>query len=183
MEVILAVICLAVLGWLLLRRRKPEGRRYDRRGFDHNGIHRNGTKYDDEGYDVQGYDPSGFDRSGYDRRGKNARGQYDRLHDTHLSEDGLSSPAAHPIVVTTHARQRIAERLPAKLSGNAESLARDAYRYGRSKRQIKKTSAALIEEIEARYENSVVLIYRGYIYIFSEDNKLITVYKNDRIPL
>lgn len=32
-------------------------------------------------------------------------------------------------------------------------------------------------------KNSVVLIYRGYIYIFSDDNKLITVYKNDRLPL
>jgi len=62
-------------------------------------------------------------------------------------------------------------------------LAREAYCYGKSKRQVKKSSAALIEEIENRHENGIVLIHKGYLYIFSEDNTLITVYRNDRIPL
>lgn len=189
--ILIAVAILAGL-WFALRPR------YDRRGFDRKGIHRNGTRYDDAGYDVRGfdrdgrdpqgydrsgYDRSGFDRAGYDRRGKNALGQYDRLHDTFSSEDGFLDPRRHPIAVTTHARQRIAERLPERVSGNADALAQEAYRHGRSKRQIKKSSAALIEEIEARHENSVVLIHRGYIYIFSQENTLITVYKNDRIAL
>lgn len=171
---------------------------YDSRGFDRKRLHRNGTRFDDtgfdfrgldaggfdrRGYDLRGYDRRGFDRTGYDRHGKNAQGQYDRLHDPEASADGFLDLRLYPIGVTTHARQRIAERLPARVSGNADALAQEAYRHGRSKRQIKKSSAALIEEIEARYENSVVLIHRGYIYIFSEENTLITVYKNDRIPL
>ena len=59
----------------------------------------------------------------------------------------------------------------------------EAYSYGRSKRQLRRSSAALVEEIENQHEQGTLLIYKGYIYIFSDDNKLITLYKNERIPL
>ena len=41
----------------------------------------------------------------------------------------------------------------------------------------------IMEEREKNHENGVLLIYKGYIYVFSADNVLITVYKNDDIPL
>ena len=41
----------------------------------------------------------------------------------------------------------------------------------------------MIENIEKQHGEKIALIYQGYIYIFSEDNKLITVFKNDKIPL
>lgn len=172
--------------------------RYDQRGFDKQGTHKNGTKYDDFGYDAAGYDREGYDQRGYDangynrmgynprgynQEGKNAKGQYNRYFDTHYSKDGFCDPKRYPIVVTNHAKQRMLERMPVQNPADAVRLAYDAYCYGRSKRQIKKSSAVLIEEIESNHDGSILLIYRGYIYIFSEDNKLITVYKNDRIPL
>lgn len=40
-----------------------------------------------------------------------------------------------------------------------------------------------VEEIESRYSDGIVLIYHGFIYMFSSENKLITTYRNDRIPL
>jgi len=165
-----------------IRPRKPQ-QRYDRRGFDHNHIHKNGTKYDDYGYDYFGYNADGYNIEGYNKLGKNHKGQYNRLHDTKSCDDGFCSPKLCPIALTTHARHRMQERLGINDFHQMDVQAFDAYRYGRSKRQIKKTSAYLVEEIEQRYENSVVLIYRNVIYIFSCDNVLKTVYKNDRIPL
>lgn len=171
---------------------------YDQRGFKRNGIHKNGTEYDDFGYDVDGYDQNGYDCFGYDvngynrngynkvgynRDGKNAKGQYNRFYDVHYSKDGFYNPKHFPIIVTNHAKERMVERKVIRNLGDAEKQALDAYCYGRSKRQIKRSSAALIQEIENRYDHSVLLVYRGYIYIFSDDNKLITVYKNDRISL
>lgn len=75
------------------------------------------------------------------------------------------------------------ERMSVENLREFEILALKAYCFGKSKRQVKKSSAALMEEIEGNYENSILLIYSGYIYVFSKDNKLITVYRNDRIPL
>ena len=60
---------------------------------------------------------------------------------------------------------------------------KEAYRFGKSKCQIKKTSAYLIEEIEKRHQHGIVLIFRNYVYVFFCENVLITVYKNDKIPL
>ena len=37
-----------------------------------------------------------------------------------------------------------------------------------------KTSAYLLEEVEAKYDNSIALIYNGYIYIFTRENALKT---------
>ena len=62
-------------------------------------------------------------------------------------------------------------------------LAYNAYCFGKSARQLKRTSAAQIREREEKYENSVVLIYRNYTYVFSSENVLITVYKNESISL
>lgn len=56
----------------------------------------------------------------------------------------------------------------------------DAYRFGKSKRQIKKTSAYLVDEIEQRHNHAMVLIYQNFIYAFSCENVLITVYRNDK---
>lgn len=172
--------------------------KYKRKGFNRKGIHKNGTKYDDFGYDVRGYDKSGFDHQGYDvngydrvgynrqgynRFGKNLKGQYNRLFDVHYSEDGFCNPQLYPIGVTDHAKERMIERMHIRNVQDVYKIAHDAYCYGRSKRQIKKSSTVMIEEIENRHNSSVLLVYRGYIFIFSDDNKLITVYKNDRIPL
>lgn len=178
--------------------------KYDSRGFDRKGIHKNGTKYDEWGYDVGGYDPDGYNRFGYDvegydrngynqngynQEGKNAKGQYNRFFDvlnyktSEYNRDGFLNPKWHPVIVTNHAKQRMIERMSSVKMNDIEQLAMEAYCFGRGKRQIKRSSAAWIEEIENRYDSSVLLIYQGYIYIFSEDNKLITVYKNERILL
>ena len=160
-------------------------KRYDRRGFDHNGIHKNGTKYDDLGFNCYGYDKEGYNYYGYNELGKNRNGQYDRLHDlTSGDEEGFYDLAQYPISLSKHV---ILERLPERLGINnvdeMYQLVEKAYRYGRSKRQIKQSSSYLIEEIEQRGNGRVVLIYNGFVYIFSYDNALITVYKNERIPL
>ena len=99
------------------------------------------------------------------------------------SQDGFYNYKRYPLGVSTHARQRMTERMNIKNPRDIDKLAREAYCYGKSKRQVKKSSAALIAEIENSHENGIVLIHKGYIYIFSEDNTLITVYKNERIPL
>ena len=171
--------------------------KYNSRGFDRKGIHRNGTKFDEFGYDSHGYDRSGYDRQGYNqngydiegynrkgynRTGKNRKGQYNRIFDTY-SEEGFYSISQYPMGVTKHARQRMIERMSLRSLHDVDELAYEAYCHGKSRRQVKKSSAGLIEEIENRYDNSIVLIYRGYIYIFSKENVLITVYKNDHIPL
>lgn len=178
--------------------------RYDKYGFDKKGIHKNGTRFDDHGFDVYGFNKSGFDRfgynvCGYDKNGfnkfgynyygKNSKRQYNRYYDNdsydygEYSKDGFLNPRIHKIAVTTHARERISERIQSGNNITAEELAQEAYCFGKSARQIKKTSAALVEDIESRYGNGIVLIYRGYIYVFSTENVLITVYKNENIPL
>ena len=62
-----------------------------------------------------------------------------------------------------------------------KNLAFEAYQFGKSKLQIMKSERAIIEEKEQEYNDSIILIYRGYCYVFSKNNGLITVYKNDRI--
>lgn len=34
-----------------------------------------------------------------------------------------------------------------------------------------------------KHDNGILLIYKGYTFVFSTDNKLITAYKNEKIPL
>ena len=193
MIVILGLLTLLAVGFLMFYRPK-----YNRRGFDRKGIHKNGTRFDDYGYDVGGYDKNGFDyqgydkdgynhagysRHGYDRHGKNDKGQYNRLFDRHYTEDGFRDPHLYPIGTTNHAKERIMERMHICNEQDIPKIVLDAYSYGRSKRQLRRSSAALVEEIENQHERGTLLIYKGYIYIFSDDNKLITLYKNERIPL
>ena len=147
---------------------------YDSRGFNCWHIHKNGTKYDD----------AGFNYYGYNKLGKNAKGQYNRFHDTKsCEEEGFLSPKVHPISITDHARLRFQERLGIMNYRSMMEHAAKAYSFGRSKRQIRKSSSYFIEEKENLHENVIVLIYNGYIYVFSRDNTLITLYKNDNIPL
>ena len=165
---------------LLFRRKRP----YDRRGFDHNRIHKNGTKYDDLGFDYDGYNAEGYDQDGYNRCGKNCKGQYDRLHDTRsLGEEGFLPPAYYPIGLTAHARERMMERLNIYDSDEMQLQAMKAYRFGKSKRQIRKTSGYQLDAIQSRHDNGVPLIYNNHIYIFSRENVLITVYWNDKVTL
>ena len=63
---------------------------------------------------------------------------------------------------------------------NAHKLAREAYAYGKSSFQVMRTSSAFLKDIETRYENGTALLYNGYIFIFSEENVLITMYKNEK---
>lgn len=83
--------------------------------------------------------------------------------------------------LTDHARERIIERMGITESYKMENLAFEAYQFGKSKFQIMKSERAIIEEKEQEYNDSIILIYRGYCYVFSKNNGLITVYKNDRI--
>ncbi len=63
------------------------------------------------------------------------------------------------------------------------TLAFEAYQFGKSKLQLMKSERWLVEEKEQEQEhdNSVILIYHGYCYVFTENNGLKTVYKNDKI--
>ena len=146
-------------------------------------------KYDEDGYDKDGYDRLGYDRSGYDRwgydcNGRNAKGQYNRLRDTQGREaDGFYNPRRYPVALTTHARERMEERLGLTSRYAMDEMAKEAYQYGKSAPQIKKSSAALVRDIEQRHDGKIVLIHKGYIYIFSQENVLVTLYRNDKIPL
>ncbi len=176
----MAIIVLVIIVLYRLKKKKV----YNYRGFDNNHIHRNGTKYDEYGFDYFGYDKHGYNQQGYNKFGKNEKGQYNRYFDTTSSdEEGFLSTHTHPVSLSTHARERMQERIGIYNSCDMDKCAEDAYRFGKSKRQIKKTSAYLVEEIEQRYDNSVVLIYKNYVYVFSSDNVLKTVYRNNRIPL
>lgn len=173
----------------------------DKRGFDRKGIHKNGTKFDDFGYDITGYDKNGYNRNGYDRQGydksgfniygykidgRNANGKYNRLYDKQsynkdrYNREGFLDPQIYPVSLSVHARERIYERYPNGENVNADKLVREAYAYGKSSFQVMRTSSVFLKDIETRYENGTALLYNGYIFIFSEDNKLITMYKNEK---
>ncbi len=174
----------------------------DQRGFDRKGIHKNGTKYDDFGYDIKGFDKNGYNRYGFDLNGydahgfndegynidgRNSNGKYNRLYDKRsyiqdrYSREGFLNPQIYHVELTNHAKERIYERYPNGNNINADKLAQEAYAYGKRSYQIMKTSASVLREIENRYENGIALIYKGYIYIFSEENVLITMYKNEKV--
>jgi len=59
----------------------------------------------------------------------------------------------------SYARERIQERLGISEFQKMDLQTVDAYRFGKSKRQIKKTSAYLVDEIEQRHNHAIVLIY------------------------
>ena len=173
----------------------------DNRGFDRKGIHKNGTRFDDFGYDIKGYDKNGYDVNGFDKNGydvsgfnkdgykidgRNINGKFNRLYDKQsytkdkYNREGFLNPQIYPVALTTHARERIGERYPNGKHINVDKLVQEAYAYGKSSFQVMKTSSVFLKEIETRYENGTALLFNGYIFIFSEENVLITMYKNEK---
>ncbi len=95
------------------------------------------------------------------------------------AEDGFLHPDFQ--AVTNHANQRMKERLGLNNEQEIYTKAREAYLFGKSANQLPADSAFRIRQKEG--EDSVALIYRNFIYIFSKDNVLKTVYKNEDIHL
>ena len=149
------------------------------KGYDKNGYNRNG-------FDKNGYDISGYNEDGYKIDGRNANGKYNRLYDRQsyvkdrYSREGFLNPRIYPVALTNHARERIYERYPNGRNVNADKLVQEAYVYGKSSFQVMKTSSIFLKDIENRYENGTALLYNGYIFIFSDENVLITMYKNEK---
>lgn len=179
------------------------GTRYDDNGFDQEGY--NASGFDRKGFDRQGYDRAGYDKAGFNRRGfnakgydvhgfnaqgynsagKNARGQYDRLFDRdafageNCSVEGFYPPRIYPISLTRHARERMQERMGLSRELDMLRLAEEAYRHGKSSRQVMRSVAARIQEKEQAHDDGIILLYRNYVYIFSQTNCLITLYPNE----
>lgn len=125
------------------------------------------------------------------KRRQHRKGQYNRLYDRAVfrtkvySAEGFLNPAQYPVGVTDHARERMRERMGIVSHRKMDLLALDAYQFGKSALQVPKSAAARMREIEQRDADApkVVLLYHGYVYIFSRDNSLITVYENTNIRL
>jgi hypothetical protein len=136
---------------------------------------------------VSEYDSEGYNRQGYNEVGRNRQGKYNRYYNikcykTNLySEEGFLSIRKNPLYLTNHARERMYERMNIKDSYRMYELAFEAYQFGKSKLQLMKSERGIIEDKEQEYGDSVILIYRGYCYVFTENNGLKTVYKNDRV--
>lgn len=140
---------------------------------------RKSPHYDDEGYDAQGFNKFGYNR----------QGNYDRTHDYDIcinglrSREGFTYPLRDSVILTNHAKDRLYERLGITNEYAMGQKVRCAYRYGKSARQVDRSAASQIREIENRRGGSIVLIYKEYIYIFAPNKVLITVYHNDYIRL
>ena len=136
---------------------------------------------------ISEYDSEGYNRQGYNEIGRNRQGKYNRYYNVKCykadlySEEGFLDIRRNPLYLTNHARERMYERMDIRDSYRMEELAFEAYQFGKSKLQLMKSERGIIEEKEQEYGNSVILIYRGYCYVFTENNGLKTVYKNDRV--
>ena len=136
---------------------------------------------------VSEYDSEGYNQQGYNEVGRNRQGKYNRYYNVKCyktdlySEEGFLDIRENPLYLTNHARERMCERMGIKDSYRMNELAFEAYQFGKSKLQLMKSERGIIEEKEQKYGNSVILIYRGYCYVFTENNGLKTVYKNDRV--
>ena len=136
---------------------------------------------------ISEYDSEGYNRQGYNEVGRNRQGKYNRFYNVKCyrnelySEEGFLDIRRNPLYLTNHARERMAERLGITDSRKMEALAFEAYQFGKSKLQLMKSERAIIEEKEQESGNVVILIYRGFCYVFTENNGLKTVYKNDRV--
>ena len=73
------------------------------------------------------------------------------------------------------------ERMGIYEAHKMDALAFEAWKFGKSKLQLMKSERYIIEEREQSSGNVVILIYRGYCYVFTENNGLKTVYKNNNI--
>lgn len=133
------------------------------------------------------YDSEGYNRQGYNEVGRNRQGKYNRYYNVKCyktglySEEGFLNIRGNPLYLTNHARDRMHERMGIDDSRKMMEIAFEAYQFGKSKFQLMKSERAIIEEKEEEYGNSVILIYRGFCYVFTENNGLKTVYKNERI--
>ena len=136
---------------------------------------------------VSEYDSEGYNRQGYNEVGRNRQGKYNRYYNVKCyktdlySEEGFLDIRKNPLYLTNHARERMYERMGIKDSYRMDELAFEAYQFGKSKLQLMKSERAIIEEKELEYGDSVILIYRGFCYVFTENNGLKTVYKNDKV--
>lgn len=146
-------------------------------GRDSKGIPK--SEYDSEGYNLQGYNEVGRNRQGKYNRYYNVK-----CYETDLySDEGFLDVRENPLYLTNHARERMQERMNIKNFYEMEGLAKEAYQFGKSKMQLMKSERGIIEEKEQEYGDSVILIYHGYCYVFTENNGLKTVYKNDRVRI
>ena len=136
---------------------------------------------------VSEYDGEGYNRQGYNEVGRNRQGKYNRYYNVKCyktdlySEEGFLDIRRNPLYLTNHARERMRERMGINVTYKMDALAFEAYQFGKSKLQLMKSERAIIEEKELEYGDSVILIYRGFCYVFTENNGLKTVYKNDRV--
>lgn len=167
--IVFVALCLfaSIIVWILSGRKQEPGTVRPSTG---------GEQYDREGRNPEGYTLDGIDRNGvynryYDRR------SYETCR---YSKDGFLDPRYHPVKSSPHAFERITERKGVVNSRDMEQLVWDAYCYGKSARQVSKNTAIDFYELEKRHDGGTVLLYKNYIYIFSEDNTLITMYKNNR---
>ena len=136
---------------------------------------------------VSEYDSEGYNRQGYNEVGRNRQGKYNRYYNVKCyktdlySEEGFLDIRKNSLYLTNHARKRMYERMGINDSRRMNELAFEAYQFGKSKMQLMKSERGIVEEKEQEYGDSVILIYRGYCYVFTENNGLKTVYKNDRV--
>jgi hypothetical protein len=137
--------------------------------------------------DISEYDDEGYNQQGYNEVGRNRQGQYNRFYNVKCyktdlySEEGFLNIRKNPLYLTNHARERMRERMGVNELHKMDTLAFEAYQFGKSKLQLMKSERGIIEEKEQQYGDSVILIYRGFCYVFTENNGLKTVYKNDRV--
>ena len=136
---------------------------------------------------ISEYDSEGYNRQGYNEVGRNRQGKYNRYYNVKCyktdlySEEGFLDIRKNPFYITNHAQERMYERMGITDLNRMKELAFEAYQFGKSKLQLMKSERGIIEEKEQEYGDSVILIYRGYCYVFTENNGLKTVYKNDRV--
>ena len=136
---------------------------------------------------ISEYDSEGYNRQGYNEVGRNRQGKYNRYYNVKCyktdlySEEGFLNIRRNRLYLTKHAKNRMRERMGISDYTKMYELAFEAYQFGKSKLQLMNSERILIEEKEFEYDDSIILIYRGYCYVFTENNGLKTVYKNDRI--
>ena len=169
MEGFIILIIIAIICFLLFRK-KPEAPHEEPKPIVV-------PECDDEGYNLQGYNEVGRNRQGGYNRFYNVKCYRSGLY----SEEGFLDIRKNPLYLTTHARERMRERMGIREAYKMDALAFEAYQFGKSKLQLMKSERGIIEEKEQEYGDSVILIYRGYCYVFTENNGLKTIYKNDRV--
>ena len=136
---------------------------------------------------ISEYDSEGYNEQGYNEVGKNRQGKYNRYYNVKCyktdlySEEGFLNVRNHQLYITKHAQMRMKERMDIDDLNKMKSLAFDAFQFGKSKYQLMKSERAVIEEKEQEYDDCIILIYRGFCYVFTENIGLKTVYKNDKI--